>query len=311
MGAERVPTNSVVRKEAPQAARVVAAYFKLIRIEALMARTEGREDLVVALIDGPIVAGLAALPYSRICTVSPAAPYCSTPDSTACEHGTFVAGILLASRNSLTPGLCPGCTVLVYPIFTEPSSTNGRTLSASAEKLAAAIVACVEAGARIVNLSLSVLPSTSRGARELGLALDMAARRGVIVVAAAGNDGTVGSGGLAIHPCVIPVTSCDLAGAALDSTNLGATIGRRGLAAPGSQVTSLRPDGSYGQKTGTSAAAPFVTGSIALLWSAEPHANAQLIRESILRPHAGRRKSITPPLLDAGMAYDFMRAQRR
>ncbi|MBV8111318.1 MAG: hypothetical protein JO012_16295, partial [Hyphomicrobiales bacterium] len=51
--------------------------------------------------------------------------------------------------------------------------------------------------------------ATTHGERELGLALDMAARCGVIVVAAVGNQRIVGSSTLTRHPWVIPVAACD------------------------------------------------------------------------------------------------------
>jgi subtilisin family serine protease len=105
---------------------------------------------------------------------------------------------------------------------------------------------------------------------------------------------------------VIPVAACDLAGAPLGLSNLSASIGRRGLAAPGQDVTSLRPDGDPDVGSGTSIAAPFVTGAIALLWSERPDAPAAAIKQAILRPHAKRRPGLVPPLLDAWGAYEAL-----
>ena len=39
--------------------------------------------------------------------------------SAACVHGTFVAGILSAKRGSAAPAVCPDCTLLVNPVFSE------------------------------------------------------------------------------------------------------------------------------------------------------------------------------------------------
>ena len=86
------------------------------------------------------------------------------------------------------PGLHAACEPRVF------GSSDGKRRAASStpEELAAAILNCIEAGARIVNLSLAVTRSSSKGERALKLALDHAARLGVVIVAAAGNQGTVG-----------------------------------------------------------------------------------------------------------------------
>jgi len=43
----------------------------------------------------------------------------SVPGRPACSHGTLVAGVLSARRDSLHPGICPGCTLVVRPIFSD------------------------------------------------------------------------------------------------------------------------------------------------------------------------------------------------
>ncbi|MGW8364160.1 S8 family serine peptidase, partial [Streptomyces wedmorensis] len=60
--------------------------------------------------------------------------------------------------------------------------------------------------------------------------------------------------------------------------------------------------------TGTSAAAPVVTGAVALLWSLFPRASAEAVRDAVTRPRPpARRTSVVPPLLDAAYAYDVLR----
>jgi subtilisin family serine protease len=285
--------------------------LELVRLAPLMERTRGRPEIVVALIDGPVAPGIPALPTERF-RVAPgvANAGCAAPDSVACAHGTFVAAMFAAEPSSPAPAICPGCTLLLRPIFTEGTAGADWMPSASPEELAEALTACVEAGARVVNLSLGITRSSARGERALGMALDVAARRGAVVVVAAGNQGLVGASPLTRHPWVIPVSACDLSGAPLGFTNLGSSIGRRGLAAPGVGVTSLGPDGQPTVAAGTSIAAPFVAGTTALLWSERPDAPSAAIKEAILRPHAGRRPGIVPPLLDAWGAHEsFQRAR--
>ena len=115
--------------------------------------------------------------------------------------------------------------------------------SATPQELAAAIIECIDAGARVINLSLALAQPSTKGEQALEEALNQAVRRGVIVVAAAGNQGTLGSSAITRHPWVIPVVACDLRGRPMNESNLGSSIGRRGLSAPGDGVTSLGAEG--------------------------------------------------------------------
>jgi subtilisin family serine protease len=178
--------------------------------------------------------------------------------------------------------------------------------STTSTELAAAIIETVDAGARVLNVSAALAPSSIQGERELGEALDYAARHGVIAVVAAGNQGTLGSSAITRHPWVIPVVGCDLRGRPLRQSNIGSSIGRWGLSAPGEDITSLGTEGQPRTFGGTSAATPFVTGTIALLWSAFPAATAAEVKLAVTRADAKRRMTVVPPLLDAWAAYQYM-----
>ena len=123
------------------------------------------------------------------------------------------------------------------------------------------------------------------------------------MVAAAGNQGTLGSSAITRHPWVIPVVACDLRGRPMNDSNLGGSIGRRGLRAPGDGITSLGAEGQPLTLGGTSVAAPFVTGATALLWSEFPSATAAQIKLAVTQASTPRRASVVPPLLDAAAAY--------
>jgi subtilisin family serine protease len=184
--------------------------------------------------------------------------------------------------------------------------------SATPENLAAAILDCLNARVRLLNLSVALaLPSSGGGQRELANALDQAARRGVIVAAAAGNQGTLRSSVITRHPWVIPVAACDRNGRPLSASNLGRSIGQRGLSAPGEAVTSLAAGGGLMRFGGTSAAAPFVTGTLALLWSAVPAAAPAEVIRAVMRSAAPWRHTVVPPLLDAWAAYQSLLAAHR
>jgi subtilisin family serine protease len=281
--------------------------LEMVKLTSLMQRTSGSAEIVIGLIDGPVAINHPDLTGDNIHEILGSLPgMCLQANSTACQHGTFVAGILLARRGSSAPAICPACTLLVRPIFAETTSGNGQMPSATPEDLAVAIVESVNAGARILNLSVALVQSSSKGERELAEALNYAARRNVILVAAAGNQGTVASTIITRHPCVIPVAACDLRGRPIFYSNLGSSIGRRGLSVPGDAVTSLGSDGRPRTWGGTSVAAPFVTGAIALLWSEFPRATATEIRNAVAQTFVLRRTSIVPPLLNAWSAYQVM-----
>jgi subtilisin family serine protease len=277
---------------------VVERSLGLVRLNGLMAGQSGRPDVVVAVIDGPAQTGHPDLAGASIEVLpgGPAGPggaACRVPDSVACRHGTFVLGMLCARRGTDAPGICPGCTMLLYPVLAEAPAS----LEAGPADLAAAVLACVDRGARIINLSLGVRGTALTRSKDFDDAVDHAMRRGVLVVAAAGNHGLVGPAPLVSHPWLIPVAACDWTGRMLRMSNLGIGVGRTGLAAPGRSVLSTAP-GGYQRTSGTSVAAPFVTGTAALLWSAYPAASAPQLRAALLRSDE-RRRSVVPPLLDA------------
>jgi subtilisin family serine protease len=257
----------------------------------------------IGLIDGPVATGhpdlgiehLREIPAGQGATCGPA-------NSIACLHGTFVAGILAARRNARAPAICPNCTLLIRPIFGEATAEPDHMPSATPKALAAAIVECIDAGARVVNLSLALAAPSANVEHSLEEALDQAVRRGVIVAAAAGNQGTVCSSAITRHPWVIPVVACDLRGRPIRQSNLGHSIGRRGVRAPGDSVTSLGAAGRSLTLGGTSVAVPFVGGAAALLWSAFPSATAAQIKLALTAATPVRRPSVVPPLLDVAAA---------
>ena len=282
----------------------------LVKLIALMELTNGTPDMMVGLIDGPVAVNHPGLAGASIRQLpGKLGGTCTQAGSTACLHGTFVAGILCAARSSsAAPAICPNCTLLVRPIFAETTLGTGQLPSATPEDLAAAIIECIEANACVINLSSALADPASTGHRELTEALDYALQRGVLVVAAAGNQGILGSSTITRHPWVIPVVAYDRWGRLIQYSNLGNSIGRRGLGAPGDDITSLGAAGAPLTLSGTSVATPFVTGTIALLWSAFPAATAAEVRGAVIYAAAPRRTTVVPPLLDAWAAYQVMLA---
>lgn len=292
-----------------------------VGLTSLMELTAGRSEIVVGLIDGPVAIDHPDLVRQNI-RETPGRPSgtCAQASSVACTHGTFVAGVLCAKRGSVAPAICPHCTLLVRPIFKEAPSEIGYMRSDSVEalpstspqELADAITETIDAGAHVINLSAALAQPSIKGERQLEEALGYAAKRGVIVVAAAGNQGTIGSSAITRHQWVISVVGCDLQGRPVSHSNLASSIARHGLRAPGENVTSLGVEAKSLTLSGTSVAAPFVTGAIALLWSQFPHATTvEVILAVTARAYNRRTSAIVPPLLNAWRAYQVMQTNVR
>jgi subtilisin family serine protease len=283
------------------------AALDLVNLAVLMERTNGSPEVKIGLIDGPVLTQHPDLADGHLREIpGVGGPTCTQANLTACLHGTFVAGILLAKRGSPAPAICPGCTLLIRPLFGEVVAGSEQMPSATPEELAAAIIECIDAGAQIINLSLALAQPTIRGEQSIEAALNEAIRREVIVIAAAGNQGILGSSVITRHPWVIPVVACDLRGRPLNGSNLGRSIGRHGTTAPGDAIISLSAEGQSLTLGGTSVAVPFVTGAIALLWSEFPSATAAQIRFTMSEVSAQRRASVVPPLLNAAAAYQSL-----
>lgn len=282
--------------------------LELVGLSPLMARSSGRPEVAIGLIDGPVAIGHPDLVGQRIYEVrGKVRAMCSRTSSIACTHGTFVAGMLCAKRSSIAPAICSACTLFVRPIFSEELVASGHMPSATPEELADAILDIVKVGVRVINLSAAMTGISPKGEHYLLEVLDYTARRGVIIVAAAGNQGTLGGSTLTRHSAVIPVASCDLVGRPLSESNLGLSIGRQGLSAPGLNITSLGADGRPRSFTGSSAAAPFVTGAIALLWSEFPATSVTQIKVALTRTSRGHPKTVVPRVLDAWGAHQVLR----
>lgn len=283
---------------------VFPSWRDLVTLQPIMDRTSGVPQVSIALIDGPVAVEHPGLAAATIRAIGDTGAACRGGSSVACQHGTFVAGVLVASRASGAAAICPGCTLLVRPIFTEASMARDRMPVATLDALADAIVDSVHAGARLVNVSAALGGPSGATGRRLLEALDHAAQRGAIVIVAAGNQ-ALGSSLITRHPWVVPVVACDPAGLPVADANVSHAIGRSGLRAPGVEIRSLDAGGTLTTFSGTSAAAPFVTGTLALLWSLFPAAPAQDLRRAVTP--VARRRAIVPPLLDAAAAFAWLR----
>jgi len=285
----------------------------LINLHQLMDRTEGHNNIKIGVIDGPVDFNHPQLKNAKIKTISDSQFIeCKNSTSVACMHGTFIVGILSGIRNSTSPAICPQCPILLRPIFKDGSSlavsdnyNNINIPISTPQELAKAIIETINAGAKIINLSIGISISSLVTHYELQQAYQYAIRNHVIIIAASGNQGSLGYASTLYHPWVIPVASCDEYGKISSISNLGSFIARRGIMAPGTKIKSILPNNGYSYMSGTSFAAPFLTGVIALLWSLFQEATSTDIITSIINADAisNNRRSLIPPLVNAELAY--------
>ena len=207
-------------------------------------------------------------------------------------HGTHVAGIIAARRGNGIggSGLAPGATIL--PVKVLDSNMSGTT-----DTLAFGIHYAVDRGAKILNVSVNTDSPTD----TVSEAVRYAAAHGAIIVASAGNNGrnidlSPSYPASLTDPAVLAVGAVNAEGLLWSLSNTG--LLSVDLAAPGDHIASTAKGSSYQSRTGTSAAAPFVSASFALLSSVRPDLPMSALRSAITS--TTRRTSLLSSVLGGG-----------
>ncbi|MCO6008514.1 PatA/PatG family cyanobactin maturation protease [Actinoallomurus purpureus] len=241
-------------------------------LERLWRLTTGDRRVGVAVIDGAVDDGHAALAGAGIMRARGDWP---AEDLTGVKaaHGTAVASVLFGRHDGPVPGVAPGCRAVSVPAFCDQRRTSQLDL-------ARAIETAADTGVHVINISGGQLAAAEEAEALLTRAVRQCTEQGVLVVAAAGNDGCRCDHVPAALPGVLAVGACDDAGRPLPISNFGPGNSRRGLLAPGHDVLVAVPGGGTTRMSGTSLATPIVSGVAALLLS------LQLSREGRCDPIA-------------------------
>jgi hypothetical protein len=170
-------------------------------------------------------------------------------------HGTAVAA-LAAGQSPDAQGIAPAATVLSIRVASDDGKSDTFTI-------AQGILAAVDAGAKIINISLGGYGTNG----VLDNAIEYATTHGVVLVAAAGNDQAAQLTWPAADPRVVSVGAVDAASQQVIFSNSSRQLQ---ITAPGLALQTAWSDGSRIIFSGTSGSAPIVAGAIAAVMSQDP-----------------------------------------
>ncbi|MFU2013739.1 S8 family serine peptidase [Peribacillus butanolivorans] len=234
-------------------------HHKTLGTQAAWTKSMGSKEMVVAIIDDGIdrnhedLKGKIDHPYDAVRNRKNIVP--------VGEHGTHIAGIIAGSANNDLggTGVAPNIKIMPINVFKGEYADTADIIEA--------IHYAVQQGADIINMSLG----DTRYSEALNKAVQEAYSKGLLLVAAAGNEGDMGKSVQRVYPAafshVISVAATDSKDKRTSYSNYHSTVD---IAAPGDYILSTLPGDRYGWMSGTSMATPMVAGVAALIWSNEP-----------------------------------------
>jgi subtilisin family serine protease len=205
-------------------------------------------------------------------------------------HGSHVSGTIGAMGGNVIGVAGVNWTIQMVALKTLSAAGSGFTSSA-----VSAVNYCTDAAIRAHDAEDFIAMNASWGGAGystlLHEAIGRAAQQDILFIAAAGNSSrnndaqahfpaNYSTSAMAGYDSVVSVASLTSWGALSSFSNYGATT--VDIAAPGSSILSTLPGGRYGTYSGTSMAAPHVTGAVALYAAEHPEASAAEIRAALL-----------------------------
>lgn len=213
-------------------------------------------------------------------------------------HGTAVAGVLVSQNAHI--GIAPQAKLYAIGAFRNKSPSS-KNLHGSSSDVARAIDACIQHNVDVINLSFT-------GGRDTLLVkmVKKAIKKGIVVVAAAGNGGHWGS---TIYPALIPGV---ITATAVDENKKLFSMADKGLfidySAPGVNILTIAPGNKYKLATGTSLSSAHVSGIVALLLSQKKNRDidSTLTKTALDLGEPGRDQEYGEGLISASRALDIV-----
>lgn len=238
-------------------------------------RTTKGQGVTVAVLDTGVEADHPDLAGNVLSTKDMIGFGAEAGDRAWARHGTAMAGIIAGhghgpGNTEGVMGVAPEAKILPVRVILEdgdPARAKARTTRGNA--LADGIRWAADHGADVINLSLGDDSNSAHPEPSEDEAVQYALKKGVVVVASAGNGGDKGDhvSYPAAYPGVIAATAVDKFGtrASFSTRRWYAAV-----SAPGVDVVIADPDHKYYEGWGTSAASAFVSGAAALIKAAHP-----------------------------------------
>jgi len=221
----------------------------------LVHKTTKGKGITICMIDTPVDIFHPSLSNAHIETLD-YVDY-DPKDTATMLHGTSVAGVLVSQNKHI--GIAPRAKLFAISAF-NTTKKRPHVLEGTSANIAKAVDSCIRHKVDVINLSFT-------GGRDalIKKVVDKAIKKGIIVIAAGGNGGHWGS---TIYPALIPgvlaTTAVDENKKLYDMADKGQFID---YSAPGVNVLTIAPGGTYKVASGTSLAAAHLSGITALLLS--------------------------------------------
>lgn len=219
-------------------------------------------------------------------------------------HGTHIMGTIAALNNGIGyQGIVPTGALNIHHVKIVDHPGYWRMFGSD---VVAAVNACKNAGATVVNMSIAGWDMSEVEETALQDAYD----DGLLLVAAGGNYGDTSYAYPASYKSVVSVGGIDKN---RDKWMFTQENDQIELVAAGVEVASTLPNDRYGKWDGTSVAAPHVTGVAALVWGHFPDCSPYQIREALVESAldigpAGRDNTYGYGIVQAQAAYDWLTA---
>jgi cyanobactin maturation PatA/PatG family protease len=252
-------------------------------LEKLWAETLGDPGICLAVLDGPVDQSHPSLRFARLSQI-PTLISGSIEPGPAGQHGTHVASIIFGQHTGPVKGIASRCRGLIVPIFN--NGDYGSIAPCSQIDLVRAITQAVQAGAQVINISGGEHSFSGMAHPLLANAIRRCVEQGVLIVAAAGNEGCECLHIPGALPAVLAVGAMDAQNRPLRFSNYGRAYRTQGILAPGEDILGAVPGGGTNLQSGTSYATAIVSGVAALLLSLQrklgQKPDAQIVRAALL-----------------------------
>jgi hypothetical protein len=200
-----------------------------------------------------------------------------------------VASLIFGQHPDPLRGVAPRCRGFLLPIFESPDAVAFRPCSQL--DLARALLQAVQQGVHLINISSGQFAPSGAAHPLLADAVRECVRRGILIVAAAGNEGCECLHVPAALDAVLAVGAMDARGEPLPFSNWGGPYQQQGILAPGQDLPGAQPGGGVARHSGTSYATALVTGVAALLLSLQHQQgrkpDSPAVRQALLRSAIG------------------------